>query len=491
MPTDLFHSLQSNIWSIFLIALFFGGSIFVHELGHFLAARSRGVIVEQFSIGFGPALFSWKGKDGVEYRLGCLPLGGYVLLPQLADLSALEGEAKADVKALPPVSYLSKVIVFCAGAVFNVIFAFLLACVISIVGQRENLDTATTKIGYVTENLEMADHHTVPSPAFEAHLKAGDVVKAIDGTPINNWEGLMETLVMGSGRAADGRPKAVFTIERGGVTSDYTVYPILSGDDKNRRIGIIPGYDLIAYKVDAGSAADKAGVKVGDQILTLNGQPEMNVGLFHEDVVTNPTKAAPLTVLRDGKVLTLTLPARELAHENAGIDFTTGVRLTHPSPFTQVSSEFTRTFKTLWGLLNPHSDIGLSKMSGPVGIVHIFRDAAELGLRAVLAITILININLAMINMLPVPVLDGGHILFATIGRLRGRALPVQFILAAQSVFLVLILTMIIYLSVFDVRRWARDAALDRAAAAATQQAQIQPAGNVSVTAPVPVPAKP
>src|SRR5690349_2878357 len=134
MPTDFLSSLFSSMWSIFLIVLFFGGSIFVHELGHFLAARRRGVHVERFSIGFGPALWSRRGRDGVEYRLSWIPLGGYVLLPQLADLGAIEGESKVNVSELPPVSYSTKMIVFAAGAVFNVIFAFALACVLWLAG---------------------------------------------------------------------------------------------------------------------------------------------------------------------------------------------------------------------------------------------------------------------------------------------------------------------------------------------------------------------
>jgi regulator of sigma E protease len=105
VASDLLPSLLSNLWSILLVALFFGGSIFVHELGHFLAARRRGVHVERFSIGFGPPIWSWKGKDGVEYRLSWFPLGGYVMLPQLADLGAAEGESRTDVSQLPPVSY--------------------------------------------------------------------------------------------------------------------------------------------------------------------------------------------------------------------------------------------------------------------------------------------------------------------------------------------------------------------------------------------------
>ena len=91
MAADFFTSALTNLWAVILVVLLFGGSIFVHELGHFLAARRRGVKVERFSIGFGPAIWSRRAKDGVEYRVSWFPLGGYVLLPQLADLGALEG----------------------------------------------------------------------------------------------------------------------------------------------------------------------------------------------------------------------------------------------------------------------------------------------------------------------------------------------------------------------------------------------------------------
>src|SRR5258708_21856116 len=118
MTFELLRSLAGNIGSIFVIVLFFGGSIFVHELGHFLAARRRGLKISRFSIGFGPAIWKWQGKDGVDYRLSWLPFGGYVALPQLADLSVLEGESE-DAAQLPPISYGTKMIVFAAGALFE------------------------------------------------------------------------------------------------------------------------------------------------------------------------------------------------------------------------------------------------------------------------------------------------------------------------------------------------------------------------------------
>jgi regulator of sigma E protease len=105
-------------------------------------------------------------------------------------------------------------------------------------------------------------------------------------------------------------------------------------------------------------------------------------------------------------------------------------------------------------------------MAGPIGIVHMFNMAAENGLLAVIGFTILVNVNLAIFNLLPIPVLDGGHMLFATIARLRQRPLPMNFIMATQGVFMVLLFSMILYMSYFNVRRWARDASAERAAAA-------------------------
>ncbi len=141
-----------------------------------------------------------------------------------------------------------------------------------------------------------------------------------------------------------------------------------------------------------------------------------------------------------------------------------------------MSEQITMTFRTLWSLLNPRSDIGLSKVSGPVGIVRIFHSAAEAGIGISLVFAILVNVNLAIFNLLPLPVLDGGQMLFATIGKLRGRALPPNFIMAAQSAFGILLITMVLYVSFFDVRRWARDVRNDRADAAAAAQQEAIPA---------------
>jgi regulator of sigma E protease len=469
MFTDLFPSLLSNVWAIFLAVLFFGASIFVHELGHFLAARRRGVHVARFSIGFGPKIFSWHGKDGVEYCLSWLPLGGYVALPQLADMRGIEGESAVDPAKLEPISYATKMIVFAAGATFNLLFAFLLACIIWIVGQPQGSEMASTQIGYIAPTIELVNGTKVVSPALQAGLRIGDTVRAIDGKPITDWTDLMQTLVTSAGRTEEGNPEATFTIERDGQRSDVVLHPKLSGDDQFRRIGIAPGYELIVHDVGVGTLGEKIGIKPGDEILSLDGQPMLNIAAYQDFLAQNHEKPVIAKLKRGPEILSLTVPPRPTVNSGSplGLSLTTGMTMIKRSPFDQISEQISTIFHTLWSLVNPHSDIGLSKMAGPVGIVRIFHSAAEAGLLTVLMFTIIVNVNLAIFNLLPIPVLDGGHMLFATIARLRGRSLPMNFIMTTQSVFMALLFSMIIYVSFFDVRRWAHDVRTDRAEAAA------------------------
>ncbi len=483
MPTDFLTSLFSSIWSIFLIVLFFGGSIFVHELGHFLAARRRGVKVTRFSIGFGPAIWKHTAKDGVEYRLSWIPLGGYVALPQLADMAAIEGEAE-QTEPLPPISYATRMIVFAAGAFFNVLFAFALASILWVVGQPTSEELSTTRIGYIAKTIALADGTVVPSPALEAGLKVGDTIRAIDGTKVNDWPELLQTLVMSSGVADDGQRRAVFSIERDGQRIDLPVYPRLSGEDNNRRVGIIYAYTPIVASVPEKSFAHTIGLQAGDRLVELDRQRLLNMATLLDIMQEQPARAFTLVVERGTQRVELKVPADRPKDTPAwfGAVYRTSFGLKHTNPFSQLSNQVVMTVRTLWSLIHPHSDIGISKLSGPIGIGKIYWDASEAGFRYVLWIAILVNVNLAIFNLLPIPVLDGGHMLFATIGRLRGKALPVNFIAAAQSVFIVLLFTMIIYVSVFDVRRIARDVRTDaqakEAADAAKKAAEPVPAGK-------------
>jgi regulator of sigma E protease len=472
VASDFLQTLLTNLWVFFLVVLLFGGSIFVHELGHFLAARRRGAHVERFSIGFGPPIFSWRGKDGVEYRVSWFPLGGYVLLPQLADLGPIEGESHADVTKLPPVSYGTKMIVFVAGATFNVLFAFFLACIVWVIGQPVSTGFTSTTIAGIEPKIKDSSGKEVVSPAVKAGLKAGDVILKVDGEPVATFADIVEELALSSGWTKQGERETVFTIRRGNELIDLPIQPILSGDENVRKVGFYTVATMLVAYVTPGSPAEKAGFAVDDQITAIAGTPILTRPQLSDalkNAIGNPVE---VTVLRNAASRNLTLEVTKDA--DIGLAVKPTLTIAHPSPYAQIKDCLLKTFRTLWALINPRSDINASHLSGPIGIIDNFFAVARAGLPLALWFTILVNVNLAVFNLLPIPVLDGGQMLFATIGRLRGRPLPVNFVMTAQSVFLVLLFSMVLYVSVFDVRRKVRDVKADRAAEAAQQQQQQQ-----------------
>lgn len=478
-------ALFSNIWSILLVVLFFGGSIFVHELGHFLAARRRGVKVERFSIGFGPKIFSWRGKDGVEYRLSWLPLGGYVSLPQLADLSAIEGAASPEVAKLPPPSYSTKLIVFAAGAVFNVLFASLLATILWRWGQEVVMEEQTNVVGAVLTEIELADGSTRPGPAFAAGVKPGDIIKTIDGKTVRSLSDVSYLIALGSGRSLKNEPKAELIIERGGETLTFSVYPVRVGDESIRDIGIEPSTRVHVAGVQSGSAADSAGLKAGDVITHIDDEPVTYQSFIREYIRRTEGRPVAVRYERDGASHTVQITPQKVVdpETNAEVhrlgvalrgDYT--IQTVHIAPWEQIRRNIVMTWRTLASLISPSSDIGLSKVSGPIGIVERMHAFAQADLRAVIWFTILINVNLAIFNLLPIPVLDGGHIFFATIGKLRGRPISPDFIARTQSVFMLLLFSMVIYVSFFDVRRIERQRLREAPAQTAPAEKSADPA---------------
>lgn len=459
--------IASNIWPVFLIILFFGGSIFVHELGHFLAARRRGLLIERFSIGFGPKIFSWT-RNGVEYRLSWLPLGGYVALPQLAEMTGIEGETNAEPRRLPPLSYADKMIVSVMGAVFNVIFALLLASLIWVVGKPSSETAQSTSIGYVVPTFTLPDGTEVESPAKEANLQQGDRIVSIDGKPVDEFTDIPQHLATGTGRDEEGQPMARFVIERDGALIEKTVHPRLYGAERLRQIGMAPAHTVVVGGLIRDLPAQQAGVRPEDVLVEIDDQKVFSWAQVQTYIQENADRPIEFTFERGEETysVAMTPGTREIQEgveiADVGIQPASKSIILHPNPVEQVTEVVTMTFGVLGALLNPASDLGPRHLAGPAGIARFFHAASTIDWRLAVWVAVLVNINLAVLNLLPVPVLDGGHMLYATIAKLRGKALPAGFVATTQSIFIILLLMFMVYVTFHDITRWVRDAGQER-----------------------------
>ena len=458
-----------NIFYITLALFALGFSIFIHELGHFIAAKKRGLIADRFSIGFGPRLFGWH-RNGTDFRLSLLPLGGYVSLPQLADMGRLEGGEGDEAERLPPISYADKMIVAVMGAVFNLIFAFLLSLVLWGVGREV---VKSTTVGNVAEQVINAEGESVPGPAYAAGIREGDVIVSIDGDPVRDWWHFQNNLVTGVGREDGGeeRPQVEVGVMRGDDLLELTVYPELRkiATDRMRYIGIAPETDEnsapIVIRLEDDMPAIEAGLQPLDRLIQLDGQDIVSGAFLTMYLAKNGDRSIDVTVDRNGEEVIIPIKPRIKEGETSprfgfAYDFQYKTEIVHVNPAQQIVIFADTMKRTLYALLHKDSNVQVRNMSGPVGIVHGLTRMAEIGFIDLLWMLALINVNLAIFNLLPIPVLDGGHMLFATISKGIGRPLPRKLMENVQGAFMILLLCFVIYVSFFDINRVGYDIGL-------------------------------
>jgi regulator of sigma E protease len=519
------------------VLIFFNLMIIVHELGHFLAARWRGLVIEKFGIWFGKPI--WQKKiNGVIYSLGSIPAGGFVALPQLAPMEVMEGKVETPREQLPPISAWDKIIVAFAGPLFSFLLALVFACAVWAIGRPVSEPESTTVIGFVAPD----------SPGEKAGLKPGDEIVSVDGHKVRRWGGMGsdsvmwrivrsegETIPIEVKREVNGKkehlvlepkpvvPETTFWSRKGlrQIKVEPKETPLVAKVEPGSAaaaVGMQPGdaivaahgkaiytpedlanafatqqgepvrltverdkqkIDLPALKVEAalvanvvkGMPAAEAGLKPEDRVVAINGQPVVSAAKLSETVRGWGTKPITLRIERKGEqrdvVVTPVAAVTESEsrpmigvewQDDLGMMFKPGgmTTLVYPGPFEQVRKAGLMIVETIRAIASPKSSVKLQHMGGPVMMMRVyysfFERAFAEGWRLAFWFSVVLNVNLALLNLLPIPVLDGGHITLALVEAVRRRPVNVRLLEYVQTACAVLIIGFMIYIAFFDVQ---------------------------------------
>lgn len=430
----------------FLVALTL--LIFIHELGHFAVARWCGVKVLRFSIGFGPALWARRfGADRTEWVIAAIPLGGYVQMLDERDRDAAEPIPDTDLpRAFSRQPLAQRSMIVAAGPVAN----FLLAIVLY----------AALAWGGTEQPVPVVDTPPAGSAAAAAGFAEGDTIRAVDGAPLQSWNQLRLKLIDSS---LAGTP-ARLTVERDGRRVDLVlptrgaIAAELPERDPLHFLGLslAPGQVIIGSLV-AGEAAIEAGLRAGDRVLSVNGEPIRRARDLIERV--RDSAGTPLSIMVQRGADEITLRVTPVAHGAPASDGRTRGRIgamlqdrvrtetVQAGPIDSVVQGLERTWemsafsvRMLGRMLT--GDLSVRNLSGPVTIADMAGQTARSGLESYIGFLALISVSLGVLNLLPIPILDGGHLVYYAIEAIRRRPLSDQVMALTQKAGLLLVVLM-------------------------------------------------
>lgn len=432
-----------------------GVLILVHELGHFWAAKGVGVKVLRFSIGLGPRVVGFRRGD-TEYVISAIPLGGYVKMSGMADevMDKVEGGG-AQVRHEPdPTDFDGKpvwarALVLSAGVIMNMIFAF--AAYTTIAAGWGRAEAGETRLGYVDMEL------LPPGAEALAGLPVGARIFRVGDRDVDHWGDVRDGFLLAEGET--------ITVET--ESPRLTVSVPAPGDPVARQLlasSLEYWLDAAVLDVEAGMPAARAGVQPGDRVLAVDGVAVENWSLLRREIMRRPGRTVDLRVARDGALSEIAVPlaSREQRGPDgemrtvgqAGIPAPQADAVYVPVPLTRAVvigyRETVATTRMILGFLGDlvTGNVSPRTVGSIVTIGALSGQAAEAGLETFLRFMALFSVNLAILNLLPIPVLDGGHLLFLGIEAIRGRALSLEQRLRWSQVgFLVLMGIMVWALS--------------------------------------------
>lgn len=421
-------------FAAFIVAI--GVLVTVHEYGHYRVAKSFGINILTFSIGFGHPLFTWK-RGETDWQLAVIPLGGYVKM--LDEREAPVSAAELD-RAFNRQSVGRRMAVVVAGPLANLLLAVLVYWFIFMTG----VDITLPRLGAVAPG----------SPAAMAGFVSGDTFLTLDGNKVDNWADVRLAVVEG---AAAGAKIDVLVQSLDGAKHHRLLD--LSAIDKSLVDGDVTerqGLSLVIYKPQIGSllpggAAEAAGLRKGDRPVSVDGQPISGWPAFVAQIKSHPGVTLTVGIVREGQTLYLRLTpkaekegARVIGRIGAtgDIDEAAMQRLVSTRAYGPVDAlrmgarqtwdTISLSLRMMWHMLSGH--VSVKQLSGPVAIASYAGQTAKLGLRPYLEFLCLISISLGVLNLLPIPVLDGGHLLYYSAELLRGRPLSERAMELGQRV---------------------------------------------------------
>jgi regulator of sigma E protease len=456
------------IFIVLEVLVLFNLLIFVHELGHFLAARWRGLKVERFAIWFGKPI--WKTNlNGVEYALGWIPAGGYVSLPQMATMEMIEGKTEHTDEPLAPAPPLDKIIVAFAGPLFSFLLAVIFAAIVWLVGRPVTDADNSTTVGWVAPD----------GPAWKAGLRPGDRIIEIEGHPVKQFSPTSQASVTWRIVTSEGTNIAIKYVRDGQERVAYPVpykRPTKWYERKAlRQILISSAQPAIIYEVATNSPAAAAGLRQGDEVVAVNGETiysPMSVVHLEESMTNGPVKPVTLRIRRNGEQWDRVLLAEKpIKPADTGPLFgitawlgSTNTTLVHPTPLDQIQASAGQIFATLGAVLSKKTEIGVQQLGGAVMIIRLYKNLfeSEDGWRLVIWFSVVLNVNLALLNLLPFPVLDGGHITLSVLEAIRRRPVSGRLLQYVQSGCAAVLIGFMLFIAFFDTGDWVRTARKER-----------------------------
>jgi regulator of sigma E protease len=445
------------VTSVVSFIVVIGILILIHELGHFIMARLSGVGVERFSIGFGPVLWRIRGRE-TEYCLSAIPMGGYVKMVG-DDENPLEGGRSGTVDParafnLKPL-WVRFLIVFAGPAMNFLLAAAIFALVFMFVGRP----VVPATLGRVTEG----------GPAAQAGLETGDRIVAVEGQPVQYWDEVLRAVQSTRGETIQLTVRTESGERKVAVTPAQVKARDLFGDERPAwEIGARPFTPPTIGDVLTGMPAAKAGLKAGDTVVTLEGRPVGSWDDLAEAIQGRAGMPTRLQVRRGSELIDITVVptavkdrgpnGQEVEVGRIGISPALTSNYVRSNPIVAIAEGLARTVEITWltavGLYKiVVGQLDRSNIGGPIQIAVAAGEQARQGLPSLAFFTAVISVNLFLLNLLPVPMLDGGHLLFFVCEAILGRPLSVRKREIAQQVGFVLLLLLMVFAVYNDLMR--------------------------------------